>query len=458
MSPEDDYLERVKTEIRAEADAARKRGPAPRQDPPPRGKPLPPPASGIQRDRLDYAIRELVGAHYIGFIDQAFRSILKRPPDEAGMDAQVRLLAGGASKAEILGNLRWSAEGRRIGTRVKGLPTRYLLAKAARLPVVGYFVDWAIALAGLPVLLRHQRAADTSVEARFGAAAEATRVANARLDALQAELGHRVEALGERLHQLGEDLHQLRQHLGHLQGRIDAIEPRAARHEADARATVHRIDELQHFVHANNHWVATLQRSLGEIEEMARVEREHADGLVARVIEPAAEVTARHERHALWSETLAQQLPPRARALDLGSGNGTWLAALLAQGIDASGVEPVAALARQAQARSLPVAAGEPLTALLRCADSSIDAVTLTAAALEESTVTTMTLLIEAGRALAQDGRVLVRIEREPSRMHESPAWDASRWQELLVAAGFAVARVFDADGASVVIAHRPTA
>lgn len=458
MSPEDDYLERVKTEIRAEAEAARKRAPAPRQDPPPRGKPLPPPASGIQRDRLDYSIRELVGAHYIGFIDQAFRSILKRPPDEAGMDAQVRLLAGGASKAEILGNLRWSAEGRRIGTRIKGLPARYLLAKAARLPVIGYAVDWAIALAGLPVLLRHQRAADTSVEARFGAATEATRVTNARLDALQAELGHRAEALGERLLQLGDELHQLRQRLDHLQARVDALEPRAARHEADARATVHRIDELQHFVHANNHWVATLQRSLGEIEEVARVERERADERAARIIEPAVAAAARSERHARWSEVLARQLPQQARALDLGSGDGTWLAALVAQGIDASGVEPIVALAQQAQARSLPVAMGEPLTVLMRCADSSIDAVTLAAAALEESAVATMSLLMETERVLASDGHVLVRIEREPSRIREGDRWDASRWQELLLAAGFAGVRVLDAGGASAVIAHRSAA
>lgn len=446
MSPQDDYLERVKSEIRADAAAVRQRAPQPRHDPPPRGKPLPPPASGIQRDRLDYTMAELVGAHYVGFVDQAFRSVLKRPPDEAGMDAQIRLLAAGASKAEVLGNLRWSAEGRRIGTRIKGLPARYLLAKAARVPVVGYFVDWTIALAGLPVLLRHQRAADTSVEARFGSAAEATRVSNARIDALQVELGHRAEGLAA-------ELQQLRSRVDALQARVDALEPRATRHEVEALAMLQRVDGLQHVVHANNHWVATLQGGLEQIEEVARARQQRTDELVARVTESPAEADARASRHAAWSEALARELRAHARVFDLGSGDGTWLAAMATRGIDASGVEPVGVLARHAQSTALPVAEGQPFEVLARCADGQLDALTLSATACDARS--TLELLQEAIRALAPGGWMLVRIEHEVMRATAFTPWDARRWSGLLVAAGFAETRTLGADGDCAVIARK---
>jgi hypothetical protein len=215
-NPQHDYLEHVKAEIRAEANRARARDRVPRAEAPlPSAQtPVQTPAfnDGIERERLDYAIGELTGAHYKAFLDLAFRALLKRPPDETGAETQVRLLAAGASKAEILGNLRWSPEGRRIGTRVHGLLPRYALAKLARVPVLGYFVDWGIALAGLPILLRHQRAADTSVAAHFTAATDAQHEHDRRLEefriglaALGAEHDPRSDALRDGLAALGSE-------------------------------------------------------------------------------------------------------------------------------------------------------------------------------------------------------------------------------------------------------------
>ena len=416
---------------------------------------MPPPASGIQRDRLDYSIRELVGAHYIGFIDQAFRSILKRPPDEAGMHVQVRLLAGGASKAEILGNLRWSAEGRRIGTRIKGLPARYLLAKAARLPVLGYFVDWAIALAGLPLLLRHQRAADTSVEARFGAQADALRNTDARTDALQRALAERADALHQDIVRLAQQLEHLQFGLVGVQQRLDALEPRAAKLETDADATGRSIIELTHFVHANNHWVASLQRSLSDIDELARSEDESAGVIAARVVERVDDAVARNARYLEWSTDLARRLPVRTRVLDLGSGNGSWIEAMRAQGLEADGVEPVAALAGAAQARALPVAAGDPRATLARCEDASVSAITLAPAALVLPASAAISLLSDVTRVLSRDGWLLLRLDRDPHRLAGGIRWDAQRWRELLVAAGFGQVGILATDSGNAVVACR---
>ena len=103
-----------------------------------RARPLPPRQGSEGRShgnraaeatRNRYSIEELSQAHFTRFLNQAFVALLRRPPDPAGLEAQMRLLVAGRSKIEILGNLRWSPEGRDIGVHVPWLLPRYILAK-----------------------------------------------------------------------------------------------------------------------------------------------------------------------------------------------------------------------------------------------------------------------------------------------------------------------------------------
>ncbi|MEP7044318.1 MAG: class I SAM-dependent methyltransferase [Dokdonella sp.] len=454
-NPQDDYLERVKAEIRAEADIARVRDPLPRHDPPPRAVQAQRPLfdEGIERERLDYAIAELTGAHYRAFLDQAFRALLKRPPDEAGSERQVRLLAAGASKAEVLGNLRWSPEGRRIGTRVRGLLPRYALAKVVRVPVLGYFVEWGLAFAGLPLLLRHQRAADTSSAARFSALTDAQANTQHILDELRASHA----ALSSEHDRRSESM---RADIGRMLLRLDELEVRARSLESRADASAHETIELRHYVHAANHWITSLQRSLGDLEDVAASGRERADALAAAIDVGAEEASARSARHAGWSALLATRLRADARVLDLGSGDGTWLAALAARGIAATGVEPNAALVARAQRHGLSITLGDPLTTMLRCADGDLDGLSLTAATLARDETTIAALLAEALRVLRPGAFLLLRCEHEPYRLSlaDTAVEAAQQGAALLAAAGFVSPTNLPANRAHAVLAQRPAA
>lgn len=450
VSPDrqDDYLERVKAEIRLEADAARTRAPLPRRDPPPR-RPRSTQGDGIERERLDYSIAELSGPHYIAFVDHVFRAVLKRQPDDAGSTMQIRLLAAGAPKAEVIGNLRWSPEGRRIGTRIRGLLPRYVLAKLARLPVIGYALQWGIAFAGLPVLLRHQRAADTSVAAGFNTIADAQRDAGHRLDEVQATL--RTE------HDRRSD--ELRGEIRRLQLRVDDLERRA--HEFQLRAdslegrtgaAAHELGELRQYVHAANHWIASLQRSLGDLEEGAAAERDSADAFAASLPEDEGVAAARRERHRAWSAALAERLPQAASVLDLGSGDGTWPEALAERGFDAVGVEANAHLVARAKAGR--VAQGDPAAALGRCADAGLDAISVSASVLAADPAAAVELLGHARRALKPSGWLALRCEREPHRLAAVDG-DATRWSAWLAATGFQTPAIVRDGDAAIVLARR---
>ncbi|HEY0178296.1 MAG TPA: methyltransferase domain-containing protein [Dokdonella sp.] len=438
----DDYLERVKAEIRSEAERARERAPLPRVEiAVARAEAAA--ADGIERERRDYAIGELTGPDHRAFVERAFRALLKRPADEAGAERQIALLAAGAAKAEVLGDLRWSPEGRRLGVRVHGLLPRYLLAKLSRVPLLGYCVDWALALAGLPMLLRHQRAADASIAARFEDVARVHAEAAQRFDAHAAAQEQRWEEQDRRNAAVAEDIRRALL-------RVDALERRATALEEHT----HDLAALRHYVHAINHWVVSLQRSLDALERAANAERARADAFAASVAESAADAAARQRRHAAWSAALKQRLGDGARVLDLGSGAGAWLEALLGAALAATGVETNRALAERALARGLPVAHGEPADALARCDDAALDGVAL-AAALLADVGAAEALLTHAHRALRPGGVLLLRVEPEPPLAPGAPI-DAARAAALLAAAGFAdPLALTESDGAAV-LARRP--
>lgn len=472
----DDYLNKVKAEIRAEADAARARAPRMRRE----DLPVPAPvarADGIDPARRDYAIGELTGTHYSTFVDQAFRAVLKRAPDDAGAAAQVRLLGQGASKAEVLGNLRWSSEGRRIGTHVRGLLPRYVLAKLARVPLLGYAIDWAMALAALPLLLRHQRAADTQVAARFDAAADMQRQQESHLATLYAArdaqqqqtlvaLTERVgglDAMHEQHNQwLREDLQRMQLLLEELQQQAEAARQQHASRAAELAAAIaarsSEVGELRHYVHAANHWIASMQASVASLDEAVAAEREQADALAAVVGANGKDTADRSARYTQWAVRLAAELPPGAKVLDIGSGDGAWLQALAAHAVAASGVETNRTLVAQAQARDLRVAAGDAQSSLAHCALASLQAVTLDCAAIAGEAPFAR-VLAQILDALVPGGWLLLRVEDHAWRaiaIAPMPQLDAARWADVLAAAGFANPRLLPAHGASAVLAQRP--
>ena len=97
------------------------------------GDPFPPIAV-----KGDYQLGELLGYPDERFLYNAYQAILRREPDQQGLPIYLsRLRQGSLSKIDILGGLRFSAEGRRAGVRIHGLLAPWLLHAAYRVPVLG---------------------------------------------------------------------------------------------------------------------------------------------------------------------------------------------------------------------------------------------------------------------------------------------------------------------------------
>lgn len=444
-APEND-LQRIKDEIRAEAEAARARAPAM-----PDAKPRPVVAANRAYDtsRSTYSIAEISRFHFTTFVDYAYRALLKRPPDAAGFDGHLRLLVSGGSKIEILGNLRYSPEGRAAGVRVPGLLPRYVLAKLYRVPVLGYLLEWIVSLAGLPMVVRHQRAADTFHTAR-----------SYEIDTARRELGAQVEVLLK-------DNVRLRNELGNVLERVTAL--RAGVERATAmRTDIERVSgessELRHLVLSMNHWLASLRQNLSALELAEADEGRKSDTLYAEVAERVLRADgSRPARIAKWVDAFARVMPKPAHVLDLGSGDD-WLALLVGHGFDASGVDPNTEIGARARIAGRVINVAEPSAVLARTADASLDGLTALATGSLLRKLPAATLLTSARRVLRPGGVLLFGFSSEPGAIADHLAGnpdampDRDVLSQALVVSGFVgIEHVTAADGALCVIARNPS-
>lgn len=400
--PSEDHLDRIKSQIRADADAARHRAPLAPRAPKVAARDVEPAAAGT-------SIADLARLSGVAFVDRAYRAILQRPPDAAGLERQMALLGSGANKIEVIGDLRYSAEGRRCDTRIAGLMPRYVLAKLGRVPVLGLLVQWLIALASLPHMLRHQRATEASLAVRFDQTAAALHAAEQRdaelhseftstLSSAVTELSDRLTQTGDRLTQTGDRLTQAEMHAQALRQHVEALDA--------------SVVSLRHLSLTMNHWALQVRQSIDAIETAEADRRALADETAAAIIaREHARDSQRIQRLQAWAATLVRKIPAAREVVDL-CGGADWLAALAAHGLKASSIETNSALHREARARDLNVTLGSPAMLLARAADESVDALTIGSLERIGEEMKSMELAREAQRILKPGSVLLIDVAK----------------------------------------------
>lgn len=94
--------------------------------------------------RTEYRLDDLLVFADRDFVEQCFRVVLRRPPDRTGFDHYLdKLRRGDLSKVEVLGEIRFSPEGRQRGVHVDGLLLPYTLQRWGRKRPFGRFLRWA---------------------------------------------------------------------------------------------------------------------------------------------------------------------------------------------------------------------------------------------------------------------------------------------------------------------------
>lgn len=458
--PENPPIDRIRDELRAAAERARTRAPEfPRRVPrqielhveiaPPAQTDvrasMPAPSAGANGTGV-VQLGQLSQFHGVAFVRNAYLALLGRDADEAAVKVQMALLGRGISKIEIMGNLRWSAEGRFKAVTVPGLWPRYLLQKATHVPILGYLLQLAMGLAGLPAIVRHQRAADAMHVTRADALA-------GDLAALKAD----NQALKSEASAARAEIARLQQELAVS---VAASESKRMRLEVELQEARGLASQTNQQLLGMNHWLESLRQGIDEIEQQVEArDREQAPPAVAIIESMLAADADRSARLDQWLEQFADGMPDAADVLDLGGG-ADWLDRLSRRGLSVSALRSIGNPGLAADDRRIAVC-NDFGVALSRIEDESLHGLSVLEASVVARELPLMDLLQDAFRILRPNARIVVGLDRGPlvfSEMlsgRQALEMDAGLLEAALAHHGFDRIKRFDVNGAACVLARK---
>ena len=129
------------------------------------------PAFQPNRDNK-YHVDDLLKFHGEDFVRNAYRALLLRDPDDAGLAHNLQSLGSGRfNKVDVLASLHYSPEGQQSGVTVTGLSTPATVRRLGRIPIIGYLLRMIIADSSIA----HFVAASKSIRALLIVSAPANR-------------------------------------------------------------------------------------------------------------------------------------------------------------------------------------------------------------------------------------------------------------------------------------------
>ena len=397
-----------------------------------------------------YHVNDLLGFHDEVFVRNAYKVILKREPDDSGMAHFLKNLRNGRySKLDVLSALRFSSEGENVNAQIDGLGRGSVLRKMYRVPVAGYLLRLAVAIARLPVLITNFRRVESHSMAQLD------RVASHVNDAV-AHLSHemREQSKANRTHfeSLQKQLNDLK---GTVQLQINLLireQEKFAHNLSTTQSELsERIDLTTHHARQQDElqarYAAELQALKVQVEKQiddlierlqkSRMDIAQQETRLSRLFEganltaPQSQPAHPEQDHLLDSlyfsledvlrgtpeqikEEVKVYLPVLQRAginsgiLDVGCGRGEWLQVLREEGLQARGIDTNRILVQQCKELSLDVEEREALEFLGSLSDGSLAAVTAFHFAEHLPLETLVKFLDESGRALKPGGLIIL--------------------------------------------------
>lgn len=353
-----------------------------------------------------YHAHDLLKYHGETFVRNAYRAILKREPDVAGMTQNLASLADGKfNKIDVLASLRYSEEGERAGVNISGLAWPATIRQIERVPVIGYLLQVAIGLARLPAMLTHQRQSEFYILARQeqivdyanrinGEVAERANEFSARASTIEGEIRGQqqtIESLhGELTAALGE-IAAINTTLRDVEARASALASQLTETAATLNTAIadqgstqtHWREEFQTLTSAHRRLLDDLglqQRRLNDLYDLAQLQtglnEEGLDELYA-----SFEDQFRGEREEIKNR-LRVYLPVLERAkvtqdvLDIGCGRGEWLELLRESGKQGRGVDHNRVFIDRCHRIGLDVVQRDAIAYLSELPEASLNAIT----------------------------------------------------------------------------------
>lgn len=295
----------------------------------------------VPRLRENVDIKDLLRYQDQSFIKNAYRVILKREPDARSFDYFLsQLRRAQLSKAEIIGRLRYSKEGRENGVSVKGLFYRFVLHTAYRLPFLGYLLMLFATILTLPLMERREREQEVLNDMRYAEI-------KVGLKGKTTELNEKITAVSDRIRI--QELHVLEE-VKKLTALLEQAKWQSPKLLSD--------EQVSGILNEEDHLLDALYVSF---EDNFRGTRES--------------IKERAKTYLPYIERI-KAAAGNALVLDLGCGRGEWLELLKENGVTARGIDLNRIMVEQCRRLGFDVAEADALSYLHKQPSQSLAAVT----------------------------------------------------------------------------------
>lgn len=374
------------------ADAPADRRTAPGQMPPPGDRARPDGAVRRSAPETLATLAGITGLRDRAFLTAAYRLLLGRDPDPASDQFLNSLRNGALDKVDVLGELRYSAEGRQRAVDIPGLGWRYATRRIGRIRGIGWMVRWLEGAVRLPSLLRDARRQQAAIE-----------LASVEADAHVAAIGRIQGELRGLMVRLATAEGMLEQVFGDsgVLSRADRVETDLRAYRDEVRATEQRLAARYKRL---AEVVERLASASGEPEDASRLapvpppqhvspevqaaSAAHVDATIAAQdfenfylefedrFRGSREETKRLQEVYLDYVRSAGAGTSDAPIVDVGCGRGEWLELLRERGFVGRGVDGNRVMIAGNVERGLDVVAGDALAHLAALPDASVGMVT----------------------------------------------------------------------------------
>ncbi len=362
-----------------------------------------------------YHVNDFLLYHDAEFVRNAYRAIFKREPDQKGYEANLAALRSGHfNKIDVLSALANSGEGRKQRIVIDGLDRPAATQRLGRVPIIGYLVRWFLALLRLPTSIRRQNQSEATLLAQLQQITEHLNQTSARNVDLHREQTQEMTRQGT---QINNFIAQV------VSSEIEKAENRVRQAEASTELLGQRVKQLSQIVQQTREEMSRRQKDGAKESQVSSV---RAHGQDARATVPSS-ASARQEWNKVYAlfedqfrgdaaditDRLKFYLPFVERAgfkdgfLDLGSGNGDWLALLKSKGLRGLGVEINEVMLERCRQQRLDVIDSEMISYVESLPDESLNVVSAFHVLEHIPFETTFHLLRQIRRVLRPGGLIL---------------------------------------------------
>jgi len=337
----------------------------------------------------------------IEFITNAYRVLLKREPDQVGLDYYLHLLRSGKkTKMEIISLLRFSKEGRTQNVKLSGYNTRVILTLLNKTPILSHLVKTVRFLLNIPkymqqlnYLQNHISVVQNELKSQI---AEIDNKCNsndakiiASIEELNGKLGETVHNLSQEFTQklsdaiadtedrLKDEIYILEDRLEDKSNKEDTIElyQKLMHDKEQLLSYLNKIDELieeakkrvpQEFTQKELIQIAKKQESKFDylyksFEDKFRGKREDIKNQLKIYLPFIEKISSSKEDISI---------------LDIGCGRGEWLELLKENNYKAKGIDLNSDILKECQKRSLNVEVADALSYLKSLPNNSLSLIT----------------------------------------------------------------------------------